>query len=96
MRFEILYNLPLNTVKSNFVAIFVFLGTASLFIEIVSSLKKEAKWEAILFLCGCLEVNSTLPITSEITNQNAWQALYTCVVYTNTPYLLIFINFQAA
>ena len=39
--------------------------------------------EAILLLFGCSEVNSTLLITSELTNQRARKALFTCVVYTN-------------
>ena len=46
-------------IKPNFVAIFVFLGTASSFIETISSSETEAKREAILFLPGCSEVNST-------------------------------------
>ena len=40
---ERLNNLLLNTVKPKFGAIFVFLGTASSFIEIISSLETEAK-----------------------------------------------------
>jgi len=67
-------------------AIFVFLGTTSSFIEITSSSETEAKREAILFLFGGSEVNSTLLITSELTNQNARKALFTCVVYTNIKY----------
>ena len=82
--FERLNNFPLNTVKPKFGAIFVFLGTTSSFIEIISSSETEAKGEAILFLFGCSEVNSTLLITSKLTNQNARKALFTCVVYTNT------------
>ena len=46
----------------------------------------EAKREAILFLLGFSEVNSTLLITSELTNQNARKTLFTCVVYTNVKY----------
>ena len=42
--------------------------------------------EAILLLFGCSEVNSTLLITSELTNQRARKALFTCVVYTNLFY----------
>ena len=83
---ERLNNLLLNTVKPKFGAIFVFLGTTSSFIEIISSSETEAKREAILFLFGCSEVNSTLLITSELTNQNAQKALFTCVVYTNAIY----------
>ena len=52
-------HLPLNTVTANFVAIFVFFGTASSFIERISFSEIEAKLEAILFLVGCLEVSST-------------------------------------
>ena len=36
-----------------------------------------------LFLFGCLEVNSTWLITSELANQRTRKALFTCVVYTN-------------
>ena len=37
---------------------------------------------------GCpLQVNSTWLITSELANQRAWKALFTCVVYTKTGYL---------
>ena len=82
---ERLNNLLLNNVKLKFGANFVFLGTSS-FIEIISSSETEAKREAILFLFGCSEVNSTLLITSELTNQNARKALFTCVVCTDTAY----------
>ena len=88
MWLERLNNLLLNTVKPKFGAIFVFLDTTSSFIEIISSSESEAKREAILFLFGCSEVNSTLLITSELTNQNAQKAVFTCVVYTNTSYSL--------
>ena len=40
------YSIKLNTVTPNFVAIFVFFGTAS-FIERISSSETEAKQEAI-------------------------------------------------
>ena len=84
MRLERLNNLPLNTVTPNFVAIFVFFGTASSFIEGISFSETEAKREArILFLYGCSEVNSTWLITSGLANQRAPKALSTCVVYTN-------------
>ena len=86
MRLERLTNLPLNTVTPNFVAIFVFFGTASSFIERTSS-EIEAKREAILFLIGCSEVNSTWIITSGLANQRAPKALFTCVVYTNSRFL---------
>ena len=46
MRLEILNNLPLNTVTPNFVAIFVFFGTASWFIERIFFSEIEAKREA--------------------------------------------------
>ena len=69
MRLERLNNLPLNTVTPNFVAIFVFFGTASSFIERISFPEIEAKREAILFLFGCSEVNSTWIITSGLANQ---------------------------
>ena len=42
----------MNTVTPNFVAIFVFFGTASSFIERISSSETEAKREAILFFFG--------------------------------------------
>lgn len=80
-----LNNGPINTVKLNFVAIFGFRGsfvdTASLFIEI-SSLETEAKRGAIFFLFDCLEVNSSLLVTSELTNQNTRKAVFSYVVYT--------------
>ena len=47
-----------------------------------------AKREAILFLFGCSEVNSTWLITSELANQHARKALFTCVVYTNGSYTM--------
>ena len=81
MRLERLNNLPLNTVTPNFVAIFVFFGTASSFIEIISFPEIEAKQEAILFLFGCSEVSSTWIITFGLANQRAPKALFTCVVY---------------
>ena len=40
------------------------------------------KQEAILFFF-CSEVKSTWLITSELANQRARKALFTCVVYTN-------------
>ena len=57
-------NLPLNSDKLKFVAIFVFL------------FENWSKKEAILFLFGYLEMNSSLLNTSNITNQNAWKVLY--------------------
>ena len=86
MWLERLNNLLLNTVKPKFGAIFVFLGTTSSFIEIISSSETEAIREAILFLFGCSEVNSTLLITSELTNQNARKVLFTCAAYTTDYY----------
>ena len=62
---------------------FVFYRTAILFLEIIYSLVTSAKQKAILFLFGCSEVNSTWLITSELANQRARKALFTCVVYTN-------------
>ena len=86
MRLERLNNLALNTVTPNFVAIFVFFGTASSFIERISFSEIEAKMEPILFLFGCSEVNSTWISTSGLANQGAPKALFTCVVYTNFGY----------
>ena len=68
MRLERLNNLPLNTVTPNFVAVFVFFGTACSFIERISFSEIEGKREAILFLFGCSEVNSTWIITSWLAN----------------------------
>ena len=68
---------------------FVFYGTATLFLEIIYSLVTSAKREAILFLFGCSEVNSTWLITSELANQRARKTLFTCVVYTNRFYCLV-------
>ena len=84
MRLKRLNNLPFNAVKPKFAAIYVFFLTAASFIEIVSSQVTVAKREAILFLFGCSEVNSTWLITSELANQRARKALFTCAVYTNT------------
>ena len=88
MRLERLNNLPLNTVTPNFVAIFVFFGTDSSFIERICFSEIEAKREAILFLFGCSEVNSTWIITSGLANHRVPKALFTCVVYTNLKYPL--------
>ena len=83
MRLERLNNLPFNAVKLNFVAIFVFcLANKFLF-----SLPGETR-EDILFLFGCSEVNTTWLITSELANQRARKALFTCVVYTNIHYTM--------
>ena len=86
MRLERLNNIPLNTVTPNFVAIFVFFGTASSFTERISFSEIETKRETILFLLGCTEVNSTWIITSGLANQGAPKALFTCVVYTKGYY----------
>ena len=47
----------------------------------------QAKREAILFLFGCSEVNSTYIITSGLANERAPKALFTCVVSTKYEYL---------
>ena len=47
--------------------------------------------KAILFFFSCSEVNSTWLITSELANQRARKALFTCVVYTNKIYRLLII-----
>ena len=86
MRLKRVNNLPLNTVTPNFVAIVVYFVTASWIIERVSFSEIEAKREAILFLFGCSEVNSTWIITSGLANHGAPEALFTCVVYTNAHY----------
>ena len=82
MRLERSNNLPFNTVKLNFVNIFVFFVTAASFISVNSSLVTVAK----LFLFGCSEVNSTWLIISELANQRARKALFTRVVYTYARY----------
>ena len=87
MRLERLNNLPLYTLTLNFVAIFVFFGIASSFIEKISFSEMQAKREAILFLFGCSEVNSTWIITSGLANERAPKALFPCVVYTNKIHL---------
>ena len=86
MRLQRLNKLLLNTVTPNFVAIFVFFGTASSFIERIFSLVTEAKREAILFFFGCSEVNSAWLITSELANQRARKVLFTFVVYSKVIY----------
>ena len=65
-----------------FIAIFVFFGTASSFIERISFSEVGAKREVTLFLFGCSEVNSTWIITSRLANQRAPKALFTSVVHT--------------
>ena len=60
MSLERLNDLPLNTVTSNFAAIFVFFGTASSFTERISSLQTTAKREAILLFFGSSRLNSML------------------------------------
>ena len=62
--------------------------TLSPFFGILWNSQTSAKREAILFLFGCSEVNSTWLITSELANQRARKALFTCVVYTNEQYYL--------
>ena len=74
MRLEGLNNLPLNTVTPNFVAIFVFFGTASTFIRRISSSETEAK-RYKPFLFGCSDMNSTWLITSKLVNQRAHNSL---------------------
>ena len=66
--------------NQTFPSFFVFYGTATLFLEIIYSLVTSAKREAILFLFGCWEVNSTWLITSELANQRARKTLFTWVV----------------
>jgi len=56
---ERLNNSPLNTVKPNFVAIFVLFGTAASFIDKIFSTVTEAKQEAILFFSVWSEVKNT-------------------------------------
>ena len=41
----------------------------------------KATREAILFLFGCSEVNSSLLITSELTNQSAKSTIHLCGIY---------------
>ena len=45
--------------------------------------------EAILFFFGCSEVNSTWLSTTELANQRARKAVFTCVVYTK---IIIYIK----
>ena len=45
--------------------------------------------KAILFFFSCLEVKSTWLITSELANQRARKALFTCVVYTKIFYYCV-------
>ena len=84
MKLERLNNLPLNTVTPNFVAIFVFFGTASSFIERIFFSEIEVKQEAILFLFGCSEVNSAWIITYSL----VWYILMIITV----NFLCLFIN----
>lgn len=41
---------------------------------------RKLKQEAVLFLFGGLEVNTTLLINSKLTNQSMQKALFPCVV----------------
>ena len=88
MRLERLNNLPLNTITPKFVAIFVFFGTASSFTGIISFLEIQAKLEAILFLFGCSEVNSTWIITSGPANPRAKSTIHLCGIYES------YVHFQ--
>ena len=62
-----LNNILLNAVTPNFSAIFFFFffGTASLFIDGISSSEPDEKREVLLFLFCSSEVNSTWLITFE-------------------------------
>ena len=90
MRLERLNNLPLNTVSLNFVATFVFFGTASSFIERISFSEIEAKQEANLFLFGCSEVNSSWIITSGLANQHAKNTILLCGIFILTTIIIVF------
>ena len=72
--------LPLNTVKPNSVALFAYF---MYFIFLVYwynvNLVNQSKTGNSLFLFGCPEGNITLSITSELTNENTWKVLFTCV-----------------
>ena len=83
MSLERLNNLPLNTVTPNFIANFGFFGTASSFMEKISFSEIEAKREALLFLFGCSEVNSTWIITSRLANQGAPNSLVWYILMFN-------------
>ena len=62
--------LPLDNLKPNILAVSVFFGTDFLFIEIFSVRKPKRNGKPFCFsLAAC--INSTLHITSKITNQNA-------------------------
>ena len=65
---------------------FLYFCNSRLFYRNIFLLITVAKREAILFLFGCSEVNSTWLITSELANQRARKALFTRVVYTNDRY----------
>ena len=62
--------------------IFVFFVTAASFIEIISSLLTVAKREAILFLFGCSEVNSTNHLRASQSARAKSTTLYSLVWYT--------------
>ena len=59
-------------------------------VDVYRAAKQQGKYhlkrEAILFFFGCSDVNSTWLITSELANQRARKAVFTCVVYTNADY----------
>ena len=60
-----------------------------MFIERISFSEIDAKREAILFLFGFSEVNSSWIITSRLANQRVPKSLFTCVVYTNYCYFVL-------
>ena len=56
-------------------------------VDIYRAASRQGKYQvAILFFFGCSEVSSTWLITSELANQRARKAQFTCVVYTNIQY----------
>ena len=84
MRLERLNTSPLNTATPNFVAIFVFFGTDSSFIERISFSERNEK--PFLFLFGYSEVNSTWIITSGLAERQKHYSLvwYILIIITSS------------
>ena len=65
---------------------FLYFCNSRLFYQNIFLSNDPGEMGSHLVLFGCSEVNSTWLITSELANQRARKALFTCVVYTNNNY----------
>ena len=87
MRLQRFNKLPFNAIKPNFVVIYVFFKQLPCLFENFF-LSNRGEQEAILFLFGCLEVNITWLITSELANQ--WHEKYYSIVWYTCKLLSCF------